>query len=796
MTPAALSIDSTFTRFDALRKNICYTLARDCTDDIQNSSCLTYQQPVSSQHSLNGDLMTQCKTLIFLLSLILSAENITLSATEPYTNRLIKEKSPYLLQHAHNPVDWFPWGEEAFNKAKSEDKLIFLSIGYSTCHWCHVMEEESFSNPEIAAILNKHFVSIKVDREERPDIDNVHMSIVVGMTGSGGWPLTVILTPDRKPFYGGTYFPPEEKWGKPGLKSLLTTLSDTWKNQKSEILHSGDILVEAVQLQTKNKGEKPFPLNQDTLKDAYNKFLGNFDSQYGGFGYDTKFPSGHSLSFLLRYWKRSNEPKAFEMVEKTLTSIAAGGIHDHIGGGFHRYSTDARWLVPHFEKMLYDQAILSRAYLEAYQATHKEEYAAIARDIFEYVLRDMTSPEGGFYSAEDADSAYDAKYPSKKKEGVFYLWSKDEIISLLGKEQGDIFCYYFGVEKNGNASFEPSGESRGENILFVAHSLQDTAAHFNKMSFIKQYQSASLTEIRGIIKDSKAKLFAVRAKRPRPHLDDKVLADWNGLMISSLAFGSRVLNEPRYAQAAEKSARFIIKHLVRQDGRLLHRYRDGESAITGMIDDYAFFIHGLIDLYEATFNPEYLREAKRLTDDMLKNFWDEKEGGFFFTSQDAEKLLLRQKEIYDGAIPSGNSIAALDLIRLSRLFAEKKFDTKAELLLKVFSPNISSNPDGYSQTLIALDFALGPSREIVIAGAEQHDKTDKMIGIIYRYFIPNKVVVFRPASGKEAQEIILLSPFLKDNIAIRGKTTAYVCVKYACQLPANSVEQLKNNLKE
>lgn len=740
--------------------------------------------------------MTQCKTLILLLALILATENIALSATEPYTNRLIKEKSPYLLQHAHNPVDWFPWGEEAFNKAKSEDKLIFLSIGYSTCHWCHVMEDESFSNPEIAGILNKHFVSIKVDREERPDLDNVYMSIVAGMTGSGGWPLTVILTPDMKPFYGGTYFPPEEKWGKPGLKSLLTTISETWKNQKSEILHSGDSLVETVQLQAKHKSEKTFSLNQDTLKDAYNKFLENFDTQYGGFGIGTKFPSGHALSFLLRYWKRTKEPKALEMVEKTLTSIAAGGIHDHVGGGFHRYSTDARWLVPHFEKMLYDQAILSRAYLEAYQATGKEEYAAIARDIFEYVLRDMTSPEGGFYSAEDADSAPDANYPSKKKEGAFYLWSKEEITRVLGKEQGEVFCYYFGVEQNGNASFEPNGESKGGNILYVAHSLQDTAMHFNKMSLIKQYQPASLTEIRGIINNSKAKLFAVRAKRPRPHLDDKVLVDCNGLMISSLAFGSRVLNEPRYAQAAEKSARFIMKHLIRQDGRLLHRYRDGEAAIAGMVDDYAFFIHGLIDLYEATFNPKYLKEAKLFMDDMLKNFWDEQEGGFFFTSQDAEKVLMRPKEIYDGALPSGNSIAALNLIRLSRLLAEKKFDAKAELLLKAFSLKISSNPDGYPQALIALDFALGPSKEIVIAGAEQPDATDKMIDIIYRYFIPNKVVVLRPASTKEAQEIILLAPYIKDNIAIKGKTTAYVCVKYACQLPVNSAEQLKNNLQE
>ncbi|MBI3009078.1 MAG: thioredoxin domain-containing protein [Candidatus Omnitrophica bacterium] len=707
------------------------------------------------------------------------------NSEEPYTNRLIKEKSPYLLQHAHNPVDWYPWGDEAFDKAKKEDKPLFLSIGYSTCHWCHVMEEESFSNPDVARIMNKYFVSIKVDREERPDIDGIYMSAVMAMTGSGGWPLTVFLTPDKKPFYGGTYYPPEDKWGRPGLKTILNSIADAWKNRRDEILASGESLTQAIRQQSVSSSKKTFPLNKDTLEKAHTQFFQRFDSRYGGFGDAPKFPSSHSLSFLLRYWKRTKEAKSIEMVEKTLASMSKGGMYDHIGGGFHRYSTDGQWRVPHFEKMLYDQAILAKSYLEAYQGTGKEEYAQTAREIFEYILRDMTHPEGGFYSAEDADSP-SPENPKEKKEGAFYLWSKDEIINILGKEQGEIFSYYFGVEPKGNALQDPFGEFKGKNILYVAHNLEETARRFKK----------SHVEIEKIIKSSNEKLLTIRSKRPRPHLDDKIIVDWNGLMISSLSFGSRVLNEPRYREAAERSAQFILKHLVREDGRLLHRYRDGESAIPGTIEDYAFFIHGLFDLYEATFNPDYLKEAKRLANEMLRLFWDESNGGFFFTAVDAERLLIRQKEIYDGAIPSGNSIAALDLLRLGRLTMEKNFEAKAELLFKTFSNEISQAPNAYPQMLIALDFALGPSKEIVLAGDINAKETAQMLRSIYKRFIPNKVVAFRPAKENEAEGVVNLIPFIKDQMPMDGKTTAYICENYVCKLPATDLKKTEELLDE
>ena len=728
-----------------------------------------------------------CQGLLLCLSILVSADILFAQEAEReymHTNKLINEKSPYLLQHAHNPVNWYPWGNEAFQKAKKEDKPIFLSIGYSTCHWCHVMEDESFSNPEIAGIMNKYFVSIKVDREERPDIDNIYMSAVMVMTGSGGWPLTVILTPDKKPFYGGTYFPPEDKWGRPGLKTTLNSIADAWKNRRGEILRSGESLTQAIRQQPFVSGQKTFSLNEGILKESYNGFLRRFDSRYGGFGDAPKFPMGHSLSFLLRYWKRSGEAKSIEMVERTLFSMARGGIYDHIGGGFHRYSTDGQWRVSHFEKMLYDQAILARAYLEAYQATGEEEYAKTAGEIFEYILRDMTHPEGGFYSAEDADSP-SPENPKEKKEGAFYLWSKDEIINVLGKEQGEIFCYYFGIEPKGNALADPRGEFTGRNILYIAHSLEETARHFKK--------NASEVEI--IIKGAKEKLFTIRSKRPRPHLDDKILVDWNGLMISSLSFGSRVLNEPRYRLAAEKSTQFILKNLTDKNRRLLHRYRDSQAAITATVEDYAFFIHGLIDLYEATFNPDYLKEAKRLAEEMLRLFWDEPEGGFFFTARDAEKLLIRQKESYDGAFPSGNSIAALDLIRLSRLTMEKEFESKTESLFKSFSNEISQMPNAYPQMLIALDLALGPSKEIVISGEIDSEDTKKMIRSVFKRFIPNKVVAHRPPSGKE-EKMVELIPFLKEQVSLEGKTTAYVCQNYVCRFPTTSIKKLDEFLEE
>ncbi len=702
-----------------------------------------------------------------------------------YTNRLIKEKSPYLLQHAHNPVDWYPWGAEAFNLAKKENKPVFLSIGYSTCHWCHVMEKESFSNPEIAEILNKHFISIKVDREERPDIDNIYMAAVIALTQSGGWPLTVFLTPDKQPFYGGTYFPAEDKFGRPGLKNILVSIADAWANKKDEILAAGESLTQAIRKQAEFQSKEVFLLNEKTLEKAFTGFSKSFDPEFGGFGSAPKFPMSHSLSFLLRYWKRTGKQEAIDMVEKTLTAMHRGGIYDHIGGGFHRYSTDSQWRIPHFEKMLYDQAILSRTYLEAYQATGKEEYADTARQIFTYVLRTMTRPEGGFYSAEDADS-FDPEQPEEKKEGAFYVWNNKEITNILGREHAEIFHHSFGMKPEGNALQDPQGEFRGKNILYISHDTDATAKHFKK----------SPEEIERIIRSAKDKLYTARAKRPRPYLDDKVLTNWNGLMISSFALGSRVLNNPGYRKAAEKAALFILENMIDKNRRLLHRYRGGESGIPGTLEDYAFFIHGLYDLYEASFDSRYLKESKYLTHEMIRLFWDNSDGGFFFTADDAEELLVRQKEIYDGAIPSGNAIASLDLIRIGRLTIEKDFESKAEELLKAFSGKIIQLPGSFTQMLISLDFALGPSKEIVIAGHRESQDTEEMTRRVFKRFIPNKVVAFRPFSEKETGPVVRLIPFLREQIPLNGKTTAYVCINYICKFPTNNLKKLDSLLEE
>lgn len=612
------------------------------------------------------------------------------------------------------------------------------------------MEEESFSNPEIAKILNQYFVSIKVDREERPDIDNIYMNAVIAMTGNGGWPLTVFLTEDKKPFYGGTYFPPEDRRGMLGLKKILLSIANTWKNHKDEIIKSSKLLTQAIKNQFENIEKQTFLLDLETLKKAYNQLLQSFDSHYGGFGEAPKFPSAHILSFLLRYWKRTGEQKALEMVEKTLSEMSKGGIYDHLAGGFHRYSTDIYWRVPHFEKMIYDQAILSRAYLEAYQATGKKEYAKIAREIFEYVLGDMTSPLGGFFTAEDACSP-SPENPNKKKEGSFYLWSKEELTKILSKEEEEIFSYYFGIESYGNIQKNNFEEFKGKNILYVSHTLEETAKKFKK----------SLEDIKKILKSAKIKLFNFRAKRLKPYLDDKILMNWNGLMISSLAFGSRLLDEPRYSQAAEKAAKFILKKLKRKDLKLLHRFRDGDAAILGNIEDYAFFIDGFIELYEATFEPDYLSEAKKLLLEMIKLFWDEEGGGFFFIGKDSEKLLFNPKEIYDGAIPSGNSISLINLIRLGKFTMDKFFEEKAWALIKSFSEMISKNPSVSTQMLSAVDFLLDTTKEIVIASDTNAKDLNKILKIIYRSFIPNKIVVFHPQNNEKAKHITEIIPFIK-----------------------------------
>jgi hypothetical protein len=703
-----------------------------------------------------------------------------------HKNRLALEKSPYLLQHADNPVDWYPWGAEAFQKAEKEDKPILLSIGYSTCHWCHVMEHESFEDEEIAGVMNQYFVPIKVDREERPDIDNVYMKAVMAISGHGGWPLTVFLTPEKKPFYGGTYFPPQARWGSPGFKDVLLSVHQTWQNQRKEVLESSQSLTDILQERTRSLSGESVSLQEGVLKNAYETFSRQFDAEFGGFGNAPKFPMGHSLSFLLRAWKRFDEERALIMVEKTLCAMAQGGLYDHLGGGFHRYATDRIWHVPHFEKMLYDQALLVRAYLEGHQAAGGQEYARISREVLDYVLRELHSPEGGFFSAEDADSFEpgEGKTSAPKKEGAFYVWSRQQITEQLPKEDADIFGYYFDVRPEGNAETDPHGEFKDKNILRVVHAVQETAERFQKSS----------EEITESLERSRKQLLDVRSKRPRPHLDDKVLTDWNGLMISSLAFGANVLKEPRYREAAGKAADFILKTMVRKDGRLLHRYREGEAAVLGTIEDYAFFINGLLDLYESGFQSGHLEEAIRLAKDMIRLFWDERSGGFFFTGSDAESLIFKEKESYDGALPSGNSMAALALVRLFHLTLDQEWISKAETLWKLFANEISRNPGAHAQMLTAFDFDQGPAKEIVIAAEERTPEVRAMLDEIYRNFLPNKVVVLHLSQADESEKIVRLAPLVKEQLPVKGQPTAYVCENHVCRLPTTDAATLKELL--
>ena len=699
-----------------------------------------------------------------------------------FTNKLIDEKSPYLLQHAHNPVDWYPWSEEAFEKAKNQDKPVLLSIGYSTCHWCHVMEEESFEDVPTAEIMNESFISIKVDREERPDLDHVYMAYVMATAGSGGWPMTGFLTPDKKPFYGGTYFPPQGRFGMPGFPKLLRSIADSWKNQRDEILKSAESAVSYL-AKKEVAGVRPVSLPlEETLKACFERYAQRFDAEWGGFGRAPKFPMGHALSYLLRSWNRAKDPQALQMVETTLERIAQGGMYDQLGGGFHRYSTDERWFLPHFEKMLYDQALLVKAYLEAYQVCPNKIYAQVVRETLDYVLRELTSPEGAFTSAQDADSP-DPEHPSKKREGAFYAWKASEIEEALPGKAAKVFSYRYGVLTDGNVAQDPHEEFKGLNILFIAHSMEETASHFNE----------SQTEIEKMLEHSKGLLLKYRLRRPRPHLDDKVLVDWNGLMISSLAFAARVLREPRYREAAVKAADFISRNLRGKNGVLCHRYRDQETGIPANLDDYAFIGDAYWELYQATFDERWLKEALELNEEMLRLFWDEKEGGFFLTSHEAEKLILRPKSAYDGALPSGNSVAALNLLRLNRLTGNKKFEEYAENVFQAFSQEISAEPTGFTQVLIALDFALGPSYEIVLAADKRDGIFEEMIDEIHSRFIPNKIVLWR-RSGKEEQWLGSIASFLKNQAPVSGKTTVYICRDHACELPATGLDAMRKLL--
>jgi len=684
-------------------------------------------------------------------------------------NRLAKEKSPYLLQHADNPVDWYPWEPEAFQKAEKENKPIFLSIGYSTCHWCHVMAHESFQDPNIATLMNNAFVSIKVDREERPDIDMLYMSVCQMMTGSGGWPLTIIMTPDKEPFFAGTYIPRETRFGRQGMVELIPRINEIWSTRKDEVLDSASQITAALHDATlREQGEE---LNEEVLNLAYEQLRERYDNEYGGFGGEPKFPTPHNLLFLLRYWKRTNNGKALAMVEETLQALRCGGIYDQVGFGFHRYSTDRRWLVPHFEKMLYDQALLSVAYLETFQATGNEEYAGTAGEIFTYVLRDMTGSEGGFYSAVDADS--------EGEEGKFYLWNYNEVKQILTPEEADFAVKVYNIENDGNFGDDISGNKIERNILHMAKTYREMACELNM----------SVTGFHKTLESVRQKLLAQRNKRVHPNKDEKILTDWNGLMIAALAMGARVLNGPLYVNAAKNAARFIFSKMFSPDGQLLHRFYDGESAVDANLDDYAFLIQGLLELYETTFDVDYLKNALKLDEYLLRHFWDDKNGGFFFASDVSEDLIIRQKEIYDGAVPSGNSIAMLNLLRLGRITGDSNFEQKASGLSRAFSKNVRNVPSAYAQLMVAVDFAVGPSYEVVIAGDQQDVDTKKMLQAIHWKFIPNKIVIFLP-TGSDLSGISGISPFTKHQSTIDGKTTAYVCVDYKCKLPTTNINMM------
>ena len=682
-------------------------------------------------------------------------------------NKLIKEKSPYLLQHAYNPVEWYPWSNEAFTKAKESDKPVFLSIGYSTCHWCHVMEKESFEDDEIAELMNDAFISIKVDREERPDIDSVYMSVCQMLTGGGGWPMTIIMTPDKKPFFAGTYFPKESRFGRVGMKELVPRIKELWRTKREELLNSSEQIASA--LNSSSSPQTGNPLTEEIFKIAFKEFEERFDEEYGGFGNAPKFPTPHNLMFLLRYWKRYNDESALRMVEKTLSEMRKGGIYDHIGFGFSRYSTDSEWLVPHFEKMLYDQALLVMAYTEAYQVTKNNFYRDTAEEILTYVMRDMTSAEGGFYSAEDADS--------EGEEGKFYLWTAEEIKKIL-EDDADTILKYFNVKKEGNFTDSVHGTKSDSNILHTKMSLKEFAEEsgLTEKEFKEKLENAGL------------KLFAVREKRIHPYKDDKILADWNGLMISAFAKAAQVLGKKGYADAAVKAADFILSKMFDDKGRLLHRYREGEAAVFGNADDYAFFIQALLDLYEATFETRYLKKAFSLNEDFITYFWDNNNGSFFFTPDYGEKLITRQKEIYDGAVPSGNSVAMLNLLRIARITAEAEYEEKAEGINKTFSSLISKYSSGFTQFLIALDFAVGPSREIIISAKDYAP----FHTTIFENFIPNKIVLRIDSLKDSVSELV---PYLKNYLAEENKTAVFVCEDYICKLPAYNSEVLEQLLK-
>ena len=684
---------------------------------------------------------------------------------EKYVNRLAKESSPYLLQHNNNPVDWYPWGREAFDKAKELDRPIFLSIGYSTCHWCHVMAHESFEDEQVAQLLNENYISIKVDREELPEIDHVYMSVCQAMTGKGGWPLTIIMTPSKEPFFAGTYFSKTGRFGRPGMLELLPSISDAWKNKREDLLISAKKVNSF--LMESNKKEIGEDLDQSVLENAYAQFVSKYDKINGGFSTQPKFPSAHNLIYLLRYHYMNGDTTSLMMVENTLQKMRLGGIFDQIGYGFHRYSTDKEWLVPHFEKMLYDQAMLTMAYTEAYQITQNQLYQNISEEILTYVDRDMTDKRGGFYSAEDADS--------EGEEGLFYLWTLQELQKITSKDDFSFLTDLYSLDSSGNFKDEATRQFTGKNIFHLKNLINDKS------------KSKQIKEINN-------NLFNIRKKRIHPLKDNKILTDWNGLMIVAYAKAGIAFNNKSFINTAEKSTQFILNNLTDNNGRLIKRYRNGVSGLDAHLDDYAFMIWGLLELYEATFKPSYLSEAISLNRIMVDEFWSD-EGGFYLGSDKSEQLIVRSLTGYDGAIPSGNAIAAYNLLKLTRLTGEEKWAEMAQKLFKVFSNDIKNTPIGYTSTLSAFMFELSKPKEIIVVGSGSNLETQAALTLLRSKYIPNKVMLFKDTDDK-IQSLTPLAKWTSNYQMINNKTTYYICEDFSCKLPTTDIEVALNLINE
>ena len=680
-------------------------------------------------------------------------------------NALADEASPYLLQHAYNPVDWKPWGDAAFEQAKREDKPVFLSIGYATCHWCHVMERESFENEKIAEFMNEHFVSIKVDREERPDIDAVYMAVTQGLNeGRGGWPMSVWLTPDKQPITAGTYFPPDDRYGQAGFLSVLNRLRELWANEREKLVKQAADITDWLRKQ--GAPEDGGELTEAILKQNFEHMKLSFDERYGGFDGSPKFPTPHRLQALLRWHAHSGDADALRMAETTLDNMARGGIYDQIGGGFHRYSTDREWLTPHFEKMLYDQALLMQAYLDGWQITGNDKYAETVRDTANYVLRDLRDKAGGFHSAEDADS--------EGEEGKFYVWSMDELKEHLG-EDAELAAYVWGCEESGNYFDESSRERTGTNILHLPRSLEESA----------KARDLTTEELRSMVPSWRAALFDIRVKRERPLLDDKVVTDWNGLMIGAMARAGALLNEPEYLKAAQEAADFVLTTMV-EEGRLLHRYRDGKTGIKGYAEDYAFLLNGLFDLYSADFNTRWLQEADRLATEMTRLF--QHENGLLYTQGEDEedRMIASNTNVFDGAIPSANSAGAYALLRLGRLLQKEELFAAGNRILEAMSARFGNMPTAHAYGLLALEWRLLPTREIVIAGDAPEFVTE-----LRKRFLPRTVIALN--DGAEIQALV---PFMTGQGEVDGKPATYVCRDYTCKAPVTDLDGLREALKD